>query len=102
MVRSLLRSSVFENVVKMDRLTCVVQHVQSRQNHGSRDATCSCTAKVSICLVILETWKTYMTPKLIPLASIILSRRGILKDQINNQGNIAKKKSQRLDQTKNK
>jgi hypothetical protein len=43
---------------------------------------------------------SYMTPKLIPLASMIFSRRGIRRDQMNIQGKMAKKKSQALDQTK--
>jgi hypothetical protein len=40
-----------------------------------------------------------MTPKLIPLASMIFSRRGIRRDQMNIQGKMAKKKSQALDHT---
>lgn len=38
-----------------------------------------------------------MTPKLIPLASKIFSRRGIRRDQMKSHGNMAKKKSQALD-----
>lgn len=42
---------------------------------------------------------TYITPRLIPLASIIFSLWLILKLQINNHGNTAKKKSHTLLQT---
>ena len=41
---------------------------------------------------------TYITPKLILPASMIFSRRGILRDQIKSHGKMAKKKSQALDQ----
>ena len=41
---------------------------------------------------------TYMTPRLMPLANMTFSLRGIRSDQMNIQGKMAKKKSQALDQ----
>ena len=41
----------------------------------------------------------YMTPRLMPLASMIFSRWGMRRDHIKSHGKMAKKKSQQLDHT---
>lgn len=83
----------------MDLLTCVVIDTQLREHHSPNDAACTSASETHVSFVFLtKMCEAHMTPKLMLPASMIFSRRGIRKDQINNQGKIAKKKSQALDQ----